>query len=141
MMKLGKTNGNEDSIGLIGKGVEITGDIIFTDGLRVEGRVAGSVKSESGTLVIEESARISARIDVGVCVISGTLDGDVNAKSRVEIRRNSKVRGDVTTPVLLMEEGALLNGAVGMGKEATARLRDAAGTTVDSEGIAQMRGA
>ena len=141
MMKIGKTNGHEDSLGLIGKGVEITGDIIFTDGLRIEGRVAGSLKSDSGTLVIEEGARINARVDVGVCVISGILDGNVNAKSRVEIRRNSRVRGDVTTPVLLMEEGALLNGAVGMGKDAAARLQDAAGTTLDSDGIARMKGA
>ena len=117
-MKFGKNDemgGNDNAFGLIGKGVEVTGDILFSDGLRVEGRVAGSVVSESGTLIIEEAARVEARVDVGICVISGILEGNVNAKSRVEVRKTSQVRGDITTPVLLIEEGAIVNGAVGMG--------------------------
>jgi cytoskeletal protein CcmA (bactofilin family) len=124
-MKLVKTNGNDSAFGLIGKGVEVKGDIIFTDGLRVEGRVVGSLVAENGTLIVEESARIEARVEVGVCVISGTLEGNVKAKSRVEIYKNSRVRGDITTPVLLVEEGAVLNGSVGMNEEAASRLLDA----------------
>ena len=124
-MKLVKESGIDNASGLIGKGVEVTGDIIFTEGLRVEGRVVGSLVSEKGTLVVDESARIEARVDVGVCLISGTLDGNVKAKSRVEIRRTSRVRGDIFTPVLLIEEGAVLNGNVGMSAEAAGRLMDA----------------
>ena len=123
-MKLVKENGIDTASGLIGKGVEVTGDILFTDGLRVEGRVNGSLVSEKGTLVIEESARVEARVDVAICLISGILDGNVKAKSRVEIRRTSRVRGDIITPVLLVEEGALLNGNVGMSAEAAGRLLD-----------------
>jgi len=124
-MKLVKENGIDTASGLIGKGVEVTGDILFTDGLRVEGRVNGSLVSEKGTLVIEESARVEARVDVAVCLISGILDGNVKAKSRVEIRRTSRVRGDIITPVLLVEEGAVLNGNVGMSAEAAGRLLNA----------------
>ena len=51
-MKLVKENGIDNASGLIGKGVEVNGDILFTDALRVEGRVNGSVVSEKGTLVI-----------------------------------------------------------------------------------------
>ena len=123
-MKLVKENGIDTASGLIGKGVEVTGDILFTDGLRVEGRVNGSLVSEKGTLVVEESARVEARVDVAICLISGILDGNVKAKSRVEIRRTSRVRGDIITPVLLVEEGAVLNGNVGMSAEAAGRLLD-----------------
>lgn len=105
---------NDNAIGLIGKGVEVSGDIVFTDGLRVEGRVAGSVVSAGGTLIVEQAARIEARIDVGICVISGTLEGNITAKSRVEVHKTARIRGDITTPVLLVEEGAVLNGNVGM---------------------------
>lgn len=115
--KNGET-GNDNAIGLIGKGVEVSGDIVFTDGLRVEGRVAGSVVSEGGTLIVEQAARVEARVDVGVCVISGTLEGNVTAKSRVEVHKTARVRGDITTPVLLVEEGAVLNGSVGMSSQA-----------------------
>ncbi|HSF24860.1 MAG TPA: polymer-forming cytoskeletal protein [Blastocatellia bacterium] len=105
---------NDNAIGLIGKGVEVSGDIVFTDGLRVEGRVAGSVVSAGGTLIVEQAARMEARIDVGICVISGTLEGNITAKSRVEVHKTARIRGDITTPVLLVEEGAVLNGNVGM---------------------------
>ena len=139
-MKLVKENGIDNASGLIGKGVEVTGDIVFTDGLRVEGRVVGSVVSEKGTLVIEESARVEARVEVGVCLISGTLEGNIKSKSRVEVRRTSRVRGDIITPVLLVEEGAVLNGNVGMSAEAASRLMDAT-RPGDAEENALVKGA
>lgn len=119
-MKFGKNDetGNDSAFGLIGKGVEVSGDIVFTEGLRIEGRVAGSIVSEGGTLIVEQAARIEARVDVGICVISGTIEGNLNAKSRVEVQKTARVRGDITTPVLLVEEGAVVNGNVGMGAQA-----------------------
>lgn len=119
-MKFGKNDetGNDNTFGLIGKGVEVSGDVLFNDGLRVEGRVAGSIVSESGTLIVEQAARIEARVDVGICVISGILEGNLSAKSRVEVHKTARVRGDITTPVLLVEEGAVVNGNVGMASQA-----------------------
>jgi len=46
----------------------------------------------------------------------------VNAKSRIEIHKTSRVSGELTTPVLLIEEGAVFNGTVGMNQEARSRL-------------------
>jgi cytoskeletal protein CcmA (bactofilin family) len=119
-MKFGKNDetGNDSAFGLIGKGVEVSGDIVFTDGLRVEGRVVGSIVSEGGTLIVEQAARIEARVDVGICVISGNVEGNLSAKSRVEVHKTARVRGDITTPVLLVEEGAVVNGNVGMSSQA-----------------------
>jgi cytoskeletal protein CcmA (bactofilin family) len=119
--KNGET-GSDLTVGLIAKGVEVSGDIVFTDGLRVEGRVVGSLVSEGGTLMIEQAARIEARVDVGICVISGTFEGNITAKSRVEVHKSARVRGDITTPVLLVEEGAVLNGSVGMSSQAGSHL-------------------
>ena len=121
-MKLAKNNGNNNASGLIGKGVEVTGDILFADQLQVEGMVVGKVISKNGTLIIEEMGRVEAQVDVGVCVIRGTLDGNVKAKSRAEIHKTSRVRGDLTTPVLLFEEGAVFNGTIGMSQEASSSL-------------------
>ena len=119
-MKFGKNDEavNDNAFGLIGKGVEVSGDIVFSDGLRVEGRVSGSVVSEGGTLIVEQAARIEARIEVGICIISGILEGNLSAKNRVEVHKTARVRGDITTPVLLVEEGAVVNGNVGMSSQA-----------------------
>ena len=131
---------NENAVGLIGKGVEVSGDIVFSDGLRVEGRVAGSVVSEGGTLIVEQAARIEARVDVGICVISGTLEGNVTAKSRVEVHKTARVRGDITTPVLLVEEGAVVNGNVGMSSQSASHLVEPLRTS-DAEEQVRVKGA
>ncbi|HWP43283.1 MAG TPA: polymer-forming cytoskeletal protein [Blastocatellia bacterium] len=134
MKLVNKGDNGASDFGLIGRGIEISGDISFTDRLQIEGRVSGTLTSESGTLGIGETGQVEARVEVGVCIIHGTLEGDLVASSRVEIRRTGRVTGDVITPVLLVEEGAIFNGAIRMGKEAAAHrfeeVRSAAG---DSE--------
>lgn len=139
-MKLVKSNGNDSALGLLGKGVSVIGDIRFEDKLHVEGKVVGKVASEKGTLIIEESGRVEAQIDVGVCIIRGSLEGNVKARSRIEIHKTSRIRGDMTTPVLLVEEGAVFNGTVGMGQEAEARLPEEIQST-DSEERLKVKGA
>lgn len=139
-MKLVKTEEVENPpLGLIGKGVEVLGDIEFAEGLRIEGRVVGSLVSETGTLVVEEGASIEARVNVGVCIISGNLDGDVTAKSRLEIRRTSRVRGDLAAPVLLIEEGAIFNGSVGMTRDEARPVQS--GRVADSGEMVKAKGA
>jgi cytoskeletal protein CcmA (bactofilin family) len=141
-MKFGKNGeaGTDNAYGLIGKGVEVSGDIVFSDGLRVEGRVSGSVVSEGGTLIVEQAAHIEARIDVGICIISGILEGNLTAKNRVEVHRTARVRGDLTTPVLLVEEGAVVNGNVGMNSQAGSNLVEPLRAT-DAEDQVRVKGA
>ncbi len=117
-MKNVKGNGEHSGQGRISRSVEVSGDVRFAGALQVEGRLIGEVISESGSLIIEQAGDVQAQVDVGVCVIRGAFRGNVNARSRVEICKTARVQGDITTPVLLVEEGALLNGAITMGKEA-----------------------
>jgi cytoskeletal protein CcmA (bactofilin family) len=118
-MKLVKGENGKSELGWIGHGIEITGDIAFSDRLQVDGRVSGKVTSESGTLIIGESGELDAKIDVGVCVIHGALNGNLTSRTKVEIRRTGRVVGDVMTPVLLVEEGASFNGVIKMGHESS----------------------
>jgi cytoskeletal protein CcmA (bactofilin family) len=115
-MKAFKADGEDSGQGRISRGVEISGDVIFADALQVDGKVIGKVVSESGTLAIEQTGDVQADVDVGVCVIRGAVRGNVSAKSRVEIYRTARVEGDINTPVLLVEEGAQLSGAIRMGQ-------------------------
>lgn len=117
-MKAFKANSEESGQGRISRGVEVSGDVIFADALQVDGKVTGKLISESGTLVIEQTGDIQADVDVGVCVIRGSLHGNLNARSRVEIYKTARVEGDIATPILLVEEGAMLSGAITMGKAA-----------------------
>ena len=64
-----KTESGGSDMGLIGRGIEVSGDIFFADQLRVDGKVDGKIASDNGTLVIGESGRIEAQVDIGTCVI------------------------------------------------------------------------
>ncbi|MEK6286287.1 MAG: polymer-forming cytoskeletal protein [Acidobacteriota bacterium] len=141
-MKLVKGEPNESDFGWIGRGIEVKGDIAFADRLQVDGNVTGKLKSDSGTLIVGESGRLDAQIDVGVCVVHGELHGNLVARSKVEIRRTGRVHGDVVTPVLLVEEGAVFNGAIRMTQETGARLlEEVRPSDVDAEGRRQASGA
>jgi len=114
-MKAFKANEEESGQGRISRGVEVSGDVLFSDVLQIEGKVTGKLISESGSLLIEQTGEVQADVDVGVLVIRGALNGNANAKSRVEVYKTARVQGDITTPVLLVEEGAILSGAITMG--------------------------
>jgi cytoskeletal protein CcmA (bactofilin family) len=138
-MKQLKVNDEDTGQGRISRGVEVSGDVLFADALQVDGKVNGKVMSESGSLIIEQTGDIHADIDVGVCVIRGSLHGNLNARARVEIYKTARVQGDISTPVLLVEEGAVLSGAIAMGKDG-ARLPDGIRLQEDEE-ISKGKGA
>jgi cytoskeletal protein CcmA (bactofilin family) len=135
-MKLVETKGgNGSDFGWIGKGVEVIGDVIFLDKLQVDGKVNGKIYSEKGTLIIGETGKIEGQIDVGSCVIHGAINGDLNARARVEIHRTGRLNGDVITPALVVEEGSIFNGAIKMTKDAEVPRLDARATEGDKRKV------
>src|SRR5262249_1254838 len=121
-MKLGKADSSNADFGLIGQGIEVNGDIVFADQLHIYGKSTGKIASKGGTLVVGESGDLDAQVDVGICVIHGNFRGNVTARTKLEIRRTGRVTGDVVTPLLLVEEGAVFNGGIRMGQEASGRI-------------------
>ena len=141
-MKLVKSEPGSSDFGWIGRGIEVKGDIAFADRLQVDGRTNGKLTSDSGTLIIGESGHVDAQIDVGVCVVHGSVHGNLIARSKLEIRKTGRVHGDVITPVLLVEEGAVFNGAIRMSQEAGARLlEEVRSNEAESESRRQASGA
>lgn len=112
-----KSDSDDSGQGRISRGVQVSGDVLFADALYVEGKIIGTLTSESGSLLIEQAGEVQANIDVGICVIRGTVRGNVNCKSRAEIYKTGRVEGDINSPVLLVEEGAILSGAISMSKD------------------------
>jgi cytoskeletal protein CcmA (bactofilin family) len=89
---------------------ELDGELNFKDMLRVNGHIAGRVTSQNGTLIVDSSARVDADIDVGVAVISGTVNGDVIAHDRVELGPAAIINGNIATRALTMKPGAVFQG-------------------------------
>ncbi|MET0754699.1 MAG: polymer-forming cytoskeletal protein [Pseudoxanthomonas sp.] len=98
---------------LIGAQVTIHGDLVFSGGLYVEGRIHGKVIAEEGepaVLTLAEQGRIEGEVQVPVVIINGQLQGDVYAAERVELAAKARVQGNVHYKVVEMRAGATLTG-------------------------------
>lgn len=100
---------------LLGSGAEFDGKLTFRGTLRIDARFKGSITTD-GVLVVGESARINAEVACGSVVVHGEINGNVRATGAVELRRTARLRGDVTSPSIVVEKGALLQGAVRLGE-------------------------
>ena len=89
---------------------ELAGEISFRDMLRVNGHIAGTVYSKSGTLIVDVSSRVDANVEVAVAVISGAVNGDIVAHQRVEIGPNAKIHGNIWTRSIEIKDGAIFEG-------------------------------
>jgi len=96
---------------------ELDGELSFKDMLRINGHVAGKIFSYKGTLIVDGSAKVEAEINVGVCVISGIVIGDVTGHERVEVGSGAVVKGNISTPKLSIKPGAVFQGDCRMLKD------------------------
>jgi cytoskeletal protein CcmA (bactofilin family) len=98
---------------LIGPQVTLHGDLRFSGGLYVEGRIVGKVLAEDGAeavLTLAEQGSIEGEVRAPVVVINGRLDGDVHAAERIELAAHARVQGNVHYKVVEMSAGAVLTG-------------------------------
>ena len=102
--------------GYIDKGSYIRGDLSFEETFRIDGRFEGKIRS-GGELILGDDADVNAEMEVGRLSVNGKLKGSVHAAERVELLAGARVLGDISTPVLRIEEGAHFEGACQMGKE------------------------
>lgn len=96
---------------------ELDGELTFKDMLRINGHVAGKIFSYKGTLIVDTSARVEAEINVAVCVVSGTVVGDIVGHERVEVGPGAIVKGNIATPTLSIKPGAVFQGDCRMLKD------------------------
>lgn len=102
--------------GFIDKGSFIRGDLSFEQTFRIDGRFEGKIRS-GGELILGDDADVNAEMEVGRLSVNGKLKGSVQATERVELLAGARVLGDISTPVLRIEEGAHFEGSCQMGKE------------------------
>src|SRR4051812_14806585 len=100
--------------GFVGNGTTLTGEASFKGMLRVDGGLSGRVSSADGTLIISTNGRVDANVEVAVAQIYGTVNGDITASKRIEMGRVAKVTGNIQTPALVIENGAIFEGSCRM---------------------------
>jgi cytoskeletal protein CcmA (bactofilin family) len=113
--------------GFVGNGTTLTGEASFKGMLRVDGHLSGQVNSDGGTLIVGNNGQVDADIAVAVATIHGTVNGNITASQRLELGRAAKVKGDIETPSLVIEQGATFEGSCRMVQSREAQEKKALG--------------
>jgi len=98
-------------------GSRISGKLSFETPARIDGQVEGEINAKD-SLAIGEGAVVSAQIKADSVVVAGKVSGDIVAIHRIEIKPSAKVLGNITAPILVINEGALFEGHCAMQPEA-----------------------
>jgi cytoskeletal protein CcmA (bactofilin family) len=117
---------------VIGEGASFEGVLRADNAVRVRGFVSGEIHS-GDRVVVEDAARVQARIVAGQVTVVGEVSGQVECSGRVEIAPTGRVTGEVTTGTLIIQEGAFFQGQLTMVPKETA--------TADEEATAGEDGA
>ena len=104
--------------GFLDRDAEVTGELRFSGTLRVDGAFHGSIASEDA-LIVGKNAVVHADISVAEIEVYGCVSGKIVATRRIWIHSSGKVRGDVSTPTLVVEAGATLDGRSRMDEDQT----------------------
>jgi cytoskeletal protein CcmA (bactofilin family) len=104
----------DDNITLLAKGVVLKGEIHVEGTVRIDGRLDGEIQTK-GQVIIGEDGLVQGTITAGTVISSGRIKAKVTATERVQLMKTATLIGEVLTPVLIMEEGAKLQGVMDMG--------------------------
>lgn len=91
----------------------LTGELHFSGGLHLDGRVRGEVVGQqdtNSTLIVSKSGAVEGNVRVANLVLAGTIEGDVEAENKVQLLQGARVTGTVRYHALEMAEGAEVNG-------------------------------
>jgi len=102
-------SGSGDLNALLGRGSEFEGKLTFEGTVRIDGKFTGTIVTND-VLVIGEGAKVNAEISCGSVIVHGEINGNVKAKSAVELHHPARMRGNVETPSLMVEKGGVFEG-------------------------------
>lgn len=103
----------------LGPGSQFEGKLLFDEIVRLDGTFRGEITSKD-TLIVGKTADLQAEIEVGTLILSGRFKGNIHAEVRVELRAPAEVEGSIQTPILVVEEGVVMNSTLTMKKDRSA---------------------
>ncbi|MFQ5416883.1 MAG: polymer-forming cytoskeletal protein [Myxococcota bacterium] len=107
---------SEEPVSCIDAGTELVGTIRCGETLRVDGSIEGEIHCKKD-LIVGQEARLHAAIEAAEVSVAGEVKGDISASSKITLRATARVVGDLSTPGIVIEEGAKLEGRIHIGAE------------------------
>jgi cytoskeletal protein CcmA (bactofilin family) len=98
----------------IGQSIIFKGELSGDEDLEIEGQVDGNVSLANHQLTVGPNGRLKAEVVAKSIIVIGQVIGNLTATERIEVQATGVVEGDLRTPRLNVQEGAVLNGAIDM---------------------------
>lgn len=117
------TKNTDFSTNTFRKGTTITGDIKTEGNIRVDGMMEGSIVAK-GKVVIGETGKVSGNIFCADATVEGKIDGNVEISKLLIIKSKATIIGNIQTEKIVVEEGAVFNGKISMGKPQVSNVKD-----------------
>ncbi len=97
----------------LGKGTKFFGNLIVEGSAIVEGEIVGENLELKGELILGKTGKIKVKSIRGLSIVSqGEIETERISCERAEFRTGAKFRGDVECKILVVEEGAKVNGRI-----------------------------
>ena len=126
-----KATGGGDAA-VIGRSIQINGDLRGDEDLRIEGDVSGTVELKNSALTIGKEGKVKADVYAKSIAVDGETKGDLYATERVSVHVNARVQGNIIAPTVSIEEGAHFKGSIEMDPAAVEKaLGKTASSSVD----------
>ncbi|QGY39703.1 polymer-forming cytoskeletal protein [Pseudodesulfovibrio cashew] len=114
-----KQSDNTELNAFLGVGTEYKGKLDFVGTVRIDGQFEGEISTD-GDLILGRKASIIGKIRVGRLTSCGRIEGEVTVKERAVLEKTSVLNGSLSTPALVVEQGAVMEGNIVMTKEGVA---------------------
>jgi len=98
---------------VIAQGCRFDGSVSGSGDIQVEGELAGEVAS-TGNLLVAENGTVRATVHARTVVVAGSVEGDVSADEKIELKPSANLRGNITAPRIMIQDGATFEGQVFM---------------------------
>ncbi len=103
-------------VAVIGRPIQINGDLRGNEDLRIEGDVSGTVRLDGSALTIGDGGKVKAGVYAKSIAVDGETKGDLHATECVSIHENARVQGNIIAPRVSIVEGAHFKGSIEMDK-------------------------
>lgn len=99
---------------VIGPSIEIKGDLTGGEDLQIEGRIEGKIDLRRHNVTIGKSGRVQADVYGKVITVDGEVLGNLYGEEQIVLRQSSTVRGNLTAPRVMLEDGSNFKGSIDM---------------------------
>jgi len=108
----------DGAIARLGSSLHVKGEISGNEDLLIDGSLEGLLQLDERKVTVGSTAKLTADISAGEVIVYGSVKGNVHGKSKIEIKKDGSVNGDLTTAQIIIEDGAYFKGSIEIEKSA-----------------------